>query len=110
MYGKKGKKRKHKEETDENDPSTSAVKKNIVNINNIEGLRPIAKTTGPRVEFVDGKMVIKESSLEIGQDSMFGDDNYVYEEIEEAGNQTSTTVRTCLIYLFKCMFTMIHVV
>lgn len=34
-------------------------------------------------------MVIKESSLEIGQD--VGEDNYIYEEIEEAGNQSSTT-------------------
>ena len=35
-------------------------------------------------------MIVQESSLEIGQDSMFDDDNYVYEEIEENGEQSTT--------------------
>lgn len=48
-----------------------------------------SRSTGPRVEFVDGKMVIKESSLELAQDGM--DDDYVYEEVMEEGGQSSVT-------------------
>lgn len=37
-----------------------------------------------------GYMIIKISQ-EIGQDSMYNDDNYVYEEVEESATQSATT-------------------
>eukprot|EP01035_Chromulina_nebulosa_P027587 gene27587-36300_t len=49
------------------------------------------KSTGPRVEFIDGKMVIKESSLEVGNDNNYNEDIAGFEEIEESANQSNVT-------------------
>lgn len=47
-------------------------------------------TSGPRVVFKDGKMVIEESSLEMAEDGHFDGDEFPYEEITEENQATAT--------------------
>jgi hypothetical protein len=53
----------------------------------IIGEEPII-TGGPRVEIVNGKIVVKESSLVVNQDSTFADGDY--EEVVEGTHATAT--------------------